>query len=81
MYKQLSASVMSHSFIIHIYGEHDDLVMIMVVYCGRKGIGHANEYPKCIISQFPHTQSMMAYKILNEYIWKSQWKIALWECC
>ena len=32
---QLSASVMAHSFIIHIHGEHDDLVMIMVVYCGR----------------------------------------------
>ena len=26
-----------------------------------------------------HTQSMIAYKILTEYIWIFQWKIALWE--
>ena len=28
-----------------------------------------------------HTQPMIAYIILNEYFWKFQWKIALWECC
>ena len=24
---------------------------------------------------------MIAYRILTEYFWKFQWKIALWECC
>ena len=45
-------------------------------------IGHVNEYPTMHYFGIPrHTQSMMAYKILTEYFWKSQWKIALWECC
>ena len=45
-------------------------------------IGHVNEYPKMNYFGNPgHTLSMIAYMIFTEYWWKSQWKIALWECC
>ena len=45
-------------------------------------IGHVNEYPTTHYFGNPrHTQSMVAYMILTEYVWKFQWKIVLWECC
>ena len=45
-------------------------------------IGHVNEYPTMHYFGIPrHCQSMIAYKILTEYFWKLQRKIALWECC
>ena len=45
-------------------------------------IGHVNEYPIVHHFGFPrHTQSMIAYRILTEYFWELQWKVALWECC
>ena len=43
-------------------------------------IGRVNEYLTMHYIGIPrHTQSMIAYKILTEYIWIFQWKIALWE--
>ena len=42
---------------------------------------HVNEYPILHYFGIPrHTQSMIASKILTEYFWKFQWKVALWEC-
>ena len=43
-------------------------------------IGHVNEYPTMYYFGIPRgTQSMIMYKILTEYFWKFEWKIALWE--
>ena len=43
-------------------------------------IEHVNEYPTMNYFGNPeHTQSMISYKILIEYFWKFQSKIALWE--
>ena len=51
-------------------------------YSNRKGIGHVNDYPLMHYFGIPgYTQSIIAYKILNEYFWNFQLKIALWECC
>ena len=45
-------------------------------------MGHFNEYPTMHCFEIPrHAQSMITFKILIEYFWKFQWKIALWECC
>ena len=45
-------------------------------------VGHVNEFPTMHYFGNPgHSHSMIAYKILTEYFWKFQRKIALWECC
>ena len=45
-------------------------------------IEHVNEYPTMHYFGIPrHTRSTISYTILTEYFWKSQWNIALWECC
>mgnify|MGYP001800823562 CR=1 FL=1 len=56
-------------------GENDITAVITASYLG-------NEYPTKHYFGIPrHTQSMIDYKILTEYCWKFQWKIALWESC
>ena len=43
-------------------------------------MGHVDEYPTMHYFRIPgHIQSMIAYKILTEYFWKCQRKIALWD--
>ena len=45
-------------------------------------IGHVEEYPTMQYLGIPrHTQSMIGYKILTNYFWNFQSKIALSECC
>ena len=46
----------------------------------KKTNGHVDEYPTMHYFGIPrHILSMIAYKILTEYFWKFQRKIALWD--
>ena len=48
----------------------------------QQRLGRANDHPTMLYFGNPrHTLSMIAYLILTEYFWKSQRKVALWECC
>ena len=67
-----------------VINDHDLMNDKMVLDKDRYSIsiGHVNEYPTIHHFGNPrHTQSMVAYKILTEYFWKFQRKIALWVCC
>ena len=45
-------------------------------------IGYVNKYPTMHYFGNPrHIQSMIAFLILTEFIWKFQWTICIVECC
>ena len=49
---------------------------VLYLSCADIAIGHVDECPTMHYFGIPrHTESMIAYKILNEYFWKFQLKL------